>query len=63
MKNGEKQYSLRGLNSVFFGFLLIMLTGIIGSAAKGILALNVTDPKYAVYWDYSYWRTFKLDFD
>ena len=49
MKNGEKQYSLRGLNSVFFGFLLIMLTGIIGSAAKGILAFNVTDPKYAVY--------------
>ena len=49
MKNGEKQYSLRGLNSVLFGFLLIMLTGIIGSAAKGILALNVTDPKYAVY--------------
>lgn len=49
MKNGEKQYSLRGLNSVFFGLLLALLTSIIGSAAKSVVSMYFNDKTYDMY--------------
>lgn len=51
MKNGEKQYSLRGLNSVFFGLLLAMIAGIIGSAVKSIVSLGFENKTYDMYID------------